>query len=106
LLFICESEVSCRKRIETLSFSFLDTEELKEEQVNGTDDGIFISWEPRHMYDSYIIDWCNFPMLQLCDLQWKRFGPHTSSTLINSGENQTLFLADVCAAIFHAVGIN
>ncbi|XP_052634781.1 oncostatin-M-specific receptor subunit beta isoform X1 [Harpia harpyja] len=60
------------------------TEELKEEQVNGTDDGIFISWEPRHIYDSYVIDWCNFPMLQPCDLQWKRFGPNTSSALINS----------------------
>ncbi|XP_063177475.1 oncostatin-M-specific receptor subunit beta isoform X2 [Chroicocephalus ridibundus] len=60
------------------------TEELKEEQVNGTDDGIFISWEPRHIYDSYIIDWCNYPMLQPCDLQWKRFGPDTSSALINS----------------------
>ncbi|NXX44435.1 OSMR protein, partial [Tricholaema leucomelas] len=60
------------------------TEELKEEQVNGTDDGIFISWEPRHMYDSYIIDWCNFPRLQPCDLQWKRFGPNTSSALISS----------------------
>ncbi|XP_054664867.1 oncostatin-M-specific receptor subunit beta-like [Grus americana] len=60
------------------------TEEVKEEQVNGTDDGIFISWEPRHTYDSYIIDWCNFPMLQPCDLQWKRFDPNTSSALINS----------------------
>ncbi|NWH57600.1 OSMR protein, partial [Geococcyx californianus] len=58
--------------------------ELKEEQVNGTDDGIFISWEPRHQYDSYIIDWCNFPELQPCDLQWKRFGPSASSALINS----------------------
>ncbi|KAM6188184.1 LOW QUALITY PROTEIN: oncostatin-M-specific receptor subunit beta-like [Sarcoramphus papa] len=54
------------------------------EQVNGTDDGIFISLEPRHTYDSYIIDWCNFPMLQPCDLQWKRFGPNTSSALIDS----------------------
>ncbi|KAM6033849.1 oncostatin-M-specific receptor subunit beta [Chlamydotis macqueenii] len=60
------------------------TTELKEEQVNGTDDGIFISWEPRLIYDSYIIDWCNFPMVQPCDLQWKRFGPNTSSALINS----------------------
>ncbi|NXX63823.1 OSMR protein, partial [Scopus umbretta] len=68
----------------TLFCSFLGTEELKEEQVNGTDDGIFISWEPSHVYDSYIIDWCNFPMLQPCDLQWKRFGPNTSSALINS----------------------
>ncbi|XP_026721180.1 oncostatin-M-specific receptor subunit beta-like [Athene cunicularia] len=59
------------------------TEELKE-RVNGTDDGIFISWEPRHIYDSYVIDWCNFPMLQPCDFQWKRFGPNTSSALINS----------------------
>ncbi|XP_050185449.1 oncostatin-M-specific receptor subunit beta [Myiozetetes cayanensis] len=60
------------------------TEELKEEQVNGTDDGIFISWKPRYIYDSYIIDWCNFPKLQPCDLQWKRFGPNTSSAVINS----------------------
>ncbi|NXV74912.1 OSMR protein, partial [Atlantisia rogersi] len=66
------------------SRSIFSIKELKEEQVNGTDDGIFISWEPRHTYDSYIIDWCNFPMLQPCDLQWKRFGPNTSSALINS----------------------
>ncbi|NWI60659.1 OSMR protein, partial [Calyptomena viridis] len=64
--------------------SFLGTEELKEERVNGTDDGIFISWEPRCIYDSYIIDWCNFPKLQPCDLQWKRFGPNASSAVINS----------------------
>uniref|UniRef100_A0A803WAB6 Oncostatin M receptor n=1 Tax=Ficedula albicollis TaxID=59894 RepID=A0A803WAB6_FICAL len=60
------------------------TEELKEGQVNGTDDGIFISWEPRSIYDSYIIDWCNFPRLQPCDLQWKRFGPNISSAVISS----------------------
>ncbi|XP_051498333.1 oncostatin-M-specific receptor subunit beta isoform X1 [Apus apus] len=62
----------------------LSGSELKEEQVTGTDDGIFISWEPRYIYDSYIVDWCNFPMLQPCDLQWKRFGPNTSSALIYS----------------------
>ncbi|XP_065717792.1 oncostatin-M-specific receptor subunit beta isoform X2 [Patagioenas fasciata] len=62
----------------------LSGSELQEEQINGTDDGIFISWDPRHMYDSYIIDWCNFPTLQPCDLQWKRFRPNTSSALINS----------------------
>ncbi|KAM3654987.1 oncostatin-M-specific receptor subunit beta isoform 2-T4 [Ammospiza maritima maritima] len=60
------------------------TEELKEGQVNGTDDGIFLSWEPRSIYDSYIIDWCNFPRLQPCDLQWKRFGPNISSAVISS----------------------
>ncbi|NWU99074.1 OSMR protein, partial [Upupa epops] len=64
--------------------SIYSTEELKEEQVNGTDAGIFISWESRHMYDDYIIDWCNFPKLQPCDLQWKRFGSNISSALINS----------------------
>ncbi|NWI88095.1 OSMR protein, partial [Pitta sordida] len=64
--------------------SFLGTEELKEERVNGTDDGIFISWEPRYIYDSYIVDWCNFPKLQPCDLQWKRFGSNTSSAVISS----------------------
>lgn len=106
LIFIYESEVLCRKITDTLFCSFVGTEELKEEQVNGTDDGIFISWEPRHIYDSYIIDWCNFPMLQPCDLQWKRFGPNASSALISSGESQTIFLSDVCAAVLHAVGIN
>ncbi|NXJ83075.1 OSMR protein, partial [Trogon melanurus] len=68
----------------TLFCSFLGTTELKEEQVNGRDGGIFISWEPRHIYDSYIIDWCNFPMLQPCDLQWKKFEANASSALINS----------------------
>ncbi|NXK44371.1 OSMR protein, partial [Chauna torquata] len=62
----------------------LSGSELKEERVNGTENGILISWDLRHTYDSYIIDWCNFPMLQPCDLQWKRFGPNTSSALINS----------------------
>ncbi|NXY54001.1 OSMR protein, partial [Callaeas wilsoni] len=66
--------------------SFLGTKELKEGQVNGTDDGIFISWEPRSMCESYIIDWCNFPRLQPCDLQWKRFGPNTSSAVISSAD--------------------
>ncbi|NXS31480.1 OSMR protein, partial [Pomatostomus ruficeps] len=66
------------------SRSIFSTKELKEGQVNGTDDGIFISWEPRRIYDSYIIDWCNFPRLQPCDLQWKRFGPNTSSAVITS----------------------
>lgn len=60
------------------------TEELKEGQVNGTDDGIFISWEPRSIYNGYIIDWCNFPRLQPCDFQWKRLGPNTSSAVISS----------------------
>ncbi|NXB07480.1 OSMR protein, partial [Cnemophilus loriae] len=66
------------------SRSIFSTKELKEGQVNGTDDGIFISWEPRSIYDSYIIDWCNFPKLQPCDLQWERFGPNTSSAVISS----------------------
>ncbi|NXX98668.1 OSMR protein, partial [Centropus bengalensis] len=66
-------------------FTELSGSELKEERVNGTDDGIFISWERSDQYDSYIIDWCNLPMLQPCDLQWKRFGANTSSALISSG---------------------
>ncbi|OXB60512.1 hypothetical protein ASZ78_009728 [Callipepla squamata] len=62
----------------------LSSSELKEEHVNGTGNGILISWKPRDKSDRYIIDWCNFPMLQPCDLQWKRFGPNTSSALIKS----------------------
>ncbi|NWX82512.1 OSMR protein, partial [Nothoprocta pentlandii] len=57
---------------------------LKEDEVTGADDGIFLSWKPRNTYDGYIVDWCNFPGLQPCDLQWKRFGPHDSSALITS----------------------
>uniref|UniRef100_A0A8C5TP51 Oncostatin M receptor n=1 Tax=Malurus cyaneus samueli TaxID=2593467 RepID=A0A8C5TP51_9PASS len=53
-------------------------------RITGTDDGILISWEPRSIYDSYIIDWCNFPRLQPCDLQWKIFGSNTSSAVISS----------------------
>ncbi|KAM8793532.1 oncostatin-M-specific receptor subunit beta-like [Eudromia elegans] len=57
---------------------------LKEDQVIGADDGIFLSWEPSNKYDGYVVDWCNFPELQPCDLQWQRFGPHNSSALISS----------------------
>lgn len=77
----------------------LNDSELKEEKVNGTEDGILISWEPRHTYDSYVIDWCNFPMSQPCDLQWERFGPNTSSALINSGESRIIFLSDTRGTI-------
>lgn len=77
----------------------LNGSELKEEKVNGTEDGILISWEPRLMYDSYVIDWCNFLMSQHCDLQWERFGPNTSSALIKSGESRIIFLSDACGAI-------
>ncbi|NXD22799.1 OSMR protein, partial [Spelaeornis formosus] len=66
------------------SRNIFSTEELKEGLVNGTKDGIFISWEPRSIFDSYIVDWCNFPSSQPCDLQWKRFGPNTSSAVISS----------------------
>ncbi|NWU23135.1 OSMR protein, partial [Dyaphorophyia castanea] len=66
------------------SRSIFSTEELKEGQVTSTDDGILISWEPRSIYDSYVIDWCNYPRLQPCDLQWKRFGPSTSRAVISS----------------------
>ncbi|NWR22921.1 OSMR protein, partial [Emberiza fucata] len=76
ILIISRATDNCR--------SIFCTEELKEGQVNGTDDGIFLSWEPESIYDSYIIDWCNFPTLQPCDLQWKRFGPNISSAVISS----------------------
>lgn len=103
LIFIYESEVSFRTIIKLLFCSFLGTEELQEGQVNGTDDGIFLSWEPRSIYDSYIIDWCNFPRLQPCDLQWKRFGPNISSAVISSGESQIKILSD-CPAVLQIVG--
>ncbi|NXI80037.1 OSMR protein, partial [Rhipidura dahli] len=84
VLIISGAPDNSRRLIRESVLFILGTEELKEGQVNGTDDGILISWEPRSIYDSYIIDWCNFPRLQPCDLQWRRFGPNTSSAVISS----------------------
>uniref|UniRef100_A0A8C8VEU4 Oncostatin M receptor n=1 Tax=Pelusios castaneus TaxID=367368 RepID=A0A8C8VEU4_9SAUR len=64
--------------------SRVDHTDLKEERINGTGDGIYISWKATNAFDGYIVDWCNFPRSQPCDFQWKRFGFNTSSCLINS----------------------
>uniref|UniRef100_A0A8C3FIG7 Oncostatin M receptor n=1 Tax=Chrysemys picta bellii TaxID=8478 RepID=A0A8C3FIG7_CHRPI len=62
----------------------VDHTDLEEERVNGTVDGIYISWKATNAFDGYIVDWCNFPRSQHCDFQWKRFDFNTSSCLINS----------------------
>uniref|UniRef100_A0A8C3RLA4 Oncostatin M receptor n=1 Tax=Chelydra serpentina TaxID=8475 RepID=A0A8C3RLA4_CHESE len=62
----------------------VDRTDLEEERVNGTVDGIYISWKATNAFDGYIVDWCNFPRSQHCDFQWKRFDFNTSSCLINS----------------------
>nr|XP_006139540.1 LOW QUALITY PROTEIN: oncostatin-M-specific receptor subunit beta [Pelodiscus sinensis] len=62
----------------------IDHTDLEEERVNGTVNGIYISWNATNAFDGYIVDWCNFPRSQHCDFQWKRFGFNTSSCLINS----------------------
>ncbi|XP_074851730.1 oncostatin-M-specific receptor subunit beta isoform X2 [Carettochelys insculpta] len=61
-----------------------DRPDLGEERVNGTDDGIYISWNATNAFDGYIVDWCNFPRSEHCDFQWKRFSFNTSNCLINS----------------------
>ncbi|TFK11723.1 translocon-associated protein subunit gamma [Platysternon megacephalum] len=62
----------------------VDHTDLEEERVNGTVDGIYISWKATNAFDGYIVDWYNFPRSQHCDFQWKRFDFNTSSCLINS----------------------
>ncbi|EMP30271.1 Oncostatin-M-specific receptor subunit beta [Chelonia mydas] len=62
----------------------VDRTDLEEERVNGTVDGIYISWKATNAFDGYIVDWCNFPRSQHCDFQWKRFDFNTSSCFINS----------------------
>uniref|UniRef100_A0A674I3U9 Oncostatin M receptor n=1 Tax=Terrapene triunguis TaxID=2587831 RepID=A0A674I3U9_9SAUR len=64
--------------------SRVDHTDLEEERVNGTVDGICISWKATNAFDGYIVDWCNFPRSQHCDFQWKRFDFNTASCLINS----------------------
>ncbi|CAM4555124.1 unnamed protein product [Lepidochelys olivacea] len=62
----------------------VDRTDLEEERVNGTVDGIYISWKATNAFDGYIVDWCNFPRSQHCDFQWKRFDFNTSSCFIKS----------------------
>nr|XP_056703771.1 oncostatin-M-specific receptor subunit beta [Euleptes europaea] len=61
-----------------------DFNATKEDTINNTKAGIYISWKPRSPYDGYVIDWCNHPRVEPCDFQWNKFGRDQSSALITS----------------------
>lgn len=61
------------------------SEEVKEGRVQGTEDGFFMSWKPQSGDAiGYVVDWCDRPRDQACDLQWENLGPKTTSTIISS----------------------
>ncbi|KAL8203963.1 UNVERIFIED_CONTAM: hypothetical protein K2H54_065693 [Gekko kuhli] len=62
----------------------INTNVPKEDTTNNTETGIYISWKPQSQFDGYVVDWCNHPRVQPCDLQWEKFGQNQSSALITS----------------------
>lgn len=79
------------KKYYSICFS---TEEVREKRIKGTKDGFYISWEPLSGDAlGYVVDWCAHSRDRHCDLQWKKLGPNTTSTIITSGENSALLLA-------------
>ncbi|XP_060092575.1 LOW QUALITY PROTEIN: oncostatin-M-specific receptor subunit beta [Heteronotia binoei] len=62
----------------------INTSASKEDTINNTATGIYISWKPQSQFDGYIVDWCNHPRVQPCDFQWKKFGQNQSSAVITS----------------------
>ncbi|XP_075832055.1 oncostatin-M-specific receptor subunit beta isoform X2 [Microtus pennsylvanicus] len=60
-------------------------EEVHEKRIKGTKDGFHISWEPSSGDAlGYVVDWCEHSRDQHCDLQWKKLGPNTTSTMVTS----------------------
>ncbi|XP_021572500.1 oncostatin-M-specific receptor subunit beta-like [Carlito syrichta] len=63
----------------------VENKEVEEQRINGTEDGVSMSWEPQSGdVISYVVEWCDRPQDLLCDLQWKNLGPDTTSTVISS----------------------
>ncbi|KAM5168066.1 LOW QUALITY PROTEIN: oncostatin-M-specific receptor subunit beta [Callospermophilus lateralis] len=61
------------------------TEEVEEEKINSREDGFFMSWKPLSGdVVGYVVDWCEHRQDLFCNLQWKKLGPNTTSTLISS----------------------
>ncbi|XP_068952289.1 oncostatin-M-specific receptor subunit beta isoform X2 [Petaurus breviceps papuanus] len=66
------------------------TQNIKEDRVNGTRDGIYLSWKPKPgETEGYVVDWCNYPRDAICDFQWKKFSPNTTSATIRSAAFQS-----------------
>lgn len=60
-------------------------EKVWEKRIHGTKDGFRISWEPISGDAlGYVVDWCEHSRGQYCNLQWKKLGPNTTSTVITS----------------------
>ncbi|KAG8456690.1 hypothetical protein GDO86_002467 [Hymenochirus boettgeri] len=64
----------------------INDSDIKEERVNGTHGGIYLSWEepPAGHYNGFIIDWCNFPKSLNCELQWKKLNSSVHNDVIQS----------------------
>ncbi|XP_027719300.1 oncostatin-M-specific receptor subunit beta isoform X2 [Vombatus ursinus] len=63
---------------------------IKEDRVNGTRDGIYLSWKPdSEETESYVVDWCNYPWDAICDFQWQKFGSNITSAIIRSAAFQS-----------------
>ncbi|XP_014400348.1 PREDICTED: oncostatin-M-specific receptor subunit beta isoform X2 [Myotis brandtii] len=61
------------------------TAEVKEERIQGTEDGVSMSWKPPPGdVIGYVVDWCDGPWESSCDLQWENLGPNATSTVISS----------------------
>ncbi|XP_042638333.1 oncostatin-M-specific receptor subunit beta [Orycteropus afer afer] len=59
--------------------------EIKEERVEGREDGFSLSWKPQSGDAvGYVVEWCDHPQDPLCGLQWKKLGPNTTSTVVSS----------------------
>nr|XP_033788470.1 oncostatin-M-specific receptor subunit beta [Geotrypetes seraphini] len=66
-----------------------DLESINEERVNGTGDGIHVSWKPEMSeVSNYVVQWCNFPKSEQCDFQWKKYHNTTFSDIIKSAAFQ------------------
>ncbi|XP_069483262.1 oncostatin-M-specific receptor subunit beta isoform X2 [Ambystoma mexicanum] len=64
-------------------------EDMKEERVSGTGDGIKMSWQPDPFaIKGYIVDWCNYPRTSYCGFQWKKYPPGTFRDVIKSDSFQ------------------
>ncbi|KAG8512683.1 Oncostatin-M-specific receptor subunit beta [Galemys pyrenaicus] len=58
---------------------------VEEERVNGTENGISLSWKPQPGdVLGYVVEWYECPWHLDCDPQWKNLGPNTTHTVVSS----------------------
>ncbi|XP_054544186.1 oncostatin-M-specific receptor subunit beta [Talpa occidentalis] len=62
-----------------------ENKDVEEERVNGTEEGISLSWKPPSGdVLGYVVEWHACPWHLGCDPQWKNLGPNTTHTVISS----------------------